>query len=73
VDSFDKTNAEMVLFDVANSLMTNKGAATRLRAPNEEASDSATYQNDLAQPPGNALERQEVSETRRRLTQDGAR
>jgi len=25
VDSFDKSNAEMILFDVANSLMTNRG------------------------------------------------
>jgi hypothetical protein len=42
VDSFDKTNAESVLFDIANSLMTNRlliqdfgQLFTRTRAQNE--------------------------------------
>ena len=35
------------------------------RAVNDDASDSAAYQSDLAQPPGNVMERREVSEMNR--------
>jgi hypothetical protein len=35
--------------------------------------DSAAYQVEIAQPPGNVEERHQVAETRRRLTSNQAR
>lgn len=43
------------------------------RAVNDDASDSAAYQVEVAQPPGNVEERQQVSETRRKLTENQSR
>lgn len=43
------------------------------KAINDDASDSAAYQVEIAQPPGNAREQQQVAETRRTLTQNQAR
>jgi hypothetical protein len=37
------------------------------KAVNDDASDSAAYQTDLAQPPGNILGYQQVSQTHQRL------
>jgi hypothetical protein len=43
------------------------------KAVNDDASDSAAYQVEIAQPPGNALERRRVAETRQVLTKNQAR
>jgi hypothetical protein len=43
------------------------------KAINDDASDSAAYQSEVAQPPGNVQARREVERTRQRLTQNGAR
>jgi hypothetical protein len=43
------------------------------KAINDDASDSAAYQVEIAQPPGNVVEQQSVAETRRRLTENQSR
>jgi hypothetical protein len=43
------------------------------KAINDDASDSAAYQVEIAQPPGNVEEQHSVAETRQRLTQNDAR
>jgi len=40
---------------------------------NDDASDSAAYQVEIAQPPGNVTEQREVAETRAVLTRNQAR
>jgi hypothetical protein len=40
------------------------------KAINDDSSDSAAYQVEIAPPPGNVSIEREVSETRRRLTEN---
>jgi hypothetical protein len=43
------------------------------KAINDDASDSAAYQVEIAQPIGPVEERRQVEQTRRRLTENQAR
>jgi len=43
------------------------------KSPTNDTSDSAAYQVEIAQPPGNVEERRSVAETRRKLTENQAR
>lgn len=43
------------------------------KGTHDDCADSAAYQLQIAQPPGNVNEVREVAETRRRLTENGAR
>jgi hypothetical protein len=43
------------------------------KSPNDDTGDSAAYQVEIAQPPAGGREDAGVAETRRRLTENGAR
>jgi hypothetical protein len=43
------------------------------KAVNDDASDSAAYQVEIALPPGNVMEQRDVAETRRKLTENQSR
>jgi hypothetical protein len=43
------------------------------KAANDDASDSAAYQSEIAQPPSGVQEQLKVAETRQRLTANQAR
>jgi hypothetical protein len=43
------------------------------KAPNDDTSDSAAYQLEIAQPPAGMEEQISVTETRRRLTENQSR
>jgi hypothetical protein len=43
------------------------------KAPNDDTSDSAAYQAEVAQPPAGVEEAYQVQQTRRRLAENGSR